>query len=97
MVERYVDIVEAISSILIVPTKILIKPKKNLNFMSYTNGNYNNDTLKILKSLKIELGFRHNMSIDISNENFEINNTKLEIARENHSTILNQIKKENFE
>ena len=65
--------------------------------MSYTNGNYNNDTLKILKSLKIELGFRHNMSIDISNENFEINNTKLEIARENHSTILNQIKKENFE
>ena len=65
--------------------------------MSYPNGNYNNDTLKILKSLKIELGFRHNMSIDISNENFEINNTKLEIARENHSTILNQIKKENFE
>ena len=37
------------------------------------------------------------MSIDISNENFKINNTKLEIARENHSTILNQIKKENFE
>ena len=65
--------------------------------MSYPNGNYNNDTLKILKSLKIELGFRHNMSIDISNENFEINNTKLEIARENHSTILKKIKKENFE
>ena len=78
-------------------SKILNKPKKYLNFMSYPNGNYNNDTLKILKSLKIELGFRHNMSIDMSNENFKINNTKLEIARQNHSTILNQIKEENFE
>ena len=87
--KEYIQCIDIIS-------KILNKPKKYLNCMSYPNGNYNNDTLEILKSLKIKLGFKHNMSINSMHEKSKINNSKLEIARQNHSIILKQIIKENF-
>ena len=64
---------------------------KEINSMSHPNGNYNKDTLKILTNLKLSIGFKPTMLID---ENMKkINNTNLEVARENHANILRQIKK----
>lgn len=68
-----------------------IKNKDNLNSMSHPCGNYNQDTKKILNKLKIEIGFRSNMSIDKKNGMKKINNSKFEIAREDHANIISKI------
>ena len=60
--------------------------KANINSMSHPNGNYNNDTLKILRELDISIGFRANMNLD--GNMTKINNSSLELARENHSNIM---------
>lgn len=52
--------------------------------MSHPCGNYNKDTLSILKKMGIEIGFRSNMSIR------EIT-SPLEIPREDHTNILKKI------
>jgi hypothetical protein len=54
--------------------------------MSHPCGNYNDDTLKVLKELGIEIGFKSTMTME--KENKKINNSPLEIAREDHSKIL---------
>ena len=61
--------------------------KSNINSMSHPNGNYNNDTLEILKNLNISIGFRANMNLE--DHMTKINNSSLELARENHSNIMN--------
>ena len=58
--------------------------------MSHPSGNYNVNTLKILKSLDIGLGFRDNMLIEGSMK--KINNSDLEISRSNHADLLRLIK-----
>ena len=55
---------------------------KPINSMSHPCGDYNSDTLNILKEIPIEIGFRSNMSIK------EIL-SPLEIPREDHSNIFN--------
>ena len=54
--------------------------------MSHPCGNYNDDTLKILKKLGINVGFRS--SLVPSNIR-----SALEIPREDHSNIINKIRK----
>lgn len=53
-------------------------------------GSYNKNTLKILNSLGVEIGFKQIMT----KESFmkKINNSKFEIAREDHSKIVSKLK-----
>jgi len=70
---------------------ILSKPKKEIKFMSHPCGSYNNDTLEILKELGIELGFKQIMTIEPEKGMKKINNSFLEIAREDHAIIYKQM------
>jgi hypothetical protein len=54
--------------------------------MSHPCGNYNKDTLDILSSKKINIGFRDNFNIKNINSN-------LEIPREDHANILKKMLK----
>ena len=56
--------------------------------MSHPNGSYNKYTLKILKELNLELGFRSSMIVDKTKKMKKINSSKYEIAREDHSNII---------
>lgn len=68
-------------------SNILDKPKNEIKFMSHPCGSYNNNTLEILKSLGIELGFKQIMTIEIEKGMEKINNSSLEVARQNHAQI----------
>lgn len=72
-------------------SKILNKSKDKIKFMSHPCGSYNRDTLEILKKLGIELGFKQIMSVEENKGMKSINNTHLEIARENHSKIFKEM------
>ncbi len=72
-------------------SNILNKPKNDIKFMSHPCGSYNEDTLKILKELKIELGFKQIMTLEPEKGMKKINNSFLEIARQNHSEILKRM------
>ena len=72
-------------------SKILNKPIKTINSMSHPLGSYNETSLEILRSLDVLLGFRDNMFINNKMKN--INNSNLEIAREDHSLIMRKLKK----
>ena len=72
-------------------SQVLGKPQNEIKFMSHPCGSYNKDTLKILKELGIELGFRQEMGIEPKKGVEKINNSFLEIARQNHTSILKRI------
>jgi hypothetical protein len=55
--------------------------------MSHPCGSYNAETLEILKELGIELGFKQIMTIEQEKEMKKVNNTFLEVAREDHAGI----------
>ena len=69
-------------------SEILNIDKNNIKYMSHPNGSYNDDTLKILQELKIELGFKPIMTIEPEKNMKKINNSSLEIARQDHSKIV---------
>ena len=56
--------------------------------MSHPCGSYNHDTLKILKDLGIELGFKDCMKIEPEKNMKKINNSFLEIARQDYTEII---------
>jgi peptidoglycan/xylan/chitin deacetylase (PgdA/CDA1 family) len=66
---------------------ILSKSKKEIKTLSHPCGSYNKDTLKILKELGIELGFKQIMTIEKEKGMKKINNSSLEIARQDHAAI----------
>ncbi len=68
-------------------SKILNKPKNEIKYMSHPCGSYNNYTLKILEELGIELGFHQITTIEPEKNMKKINNSFLEIAREDHANI----------
>jgi peptidoglycan/xylan/chitin deacetylase (PgdA/CDA1 family) len=68
-------------------SNILDKPKNEIKYMSHPCGSYNNDTLEILKELGVELGFKQIMTIEPEKGMKKLNNSFLEIARQNHSEI----------
>ena len=72
-------------------SRILDKPKNEIKYMSHPCGSYNNDTLKILKELGIELGFKQIMTIEPEKGMKKINNSFLEIARQDHTEIFKRM------
>ncbi len=72
-------------------TKILSKSQNDVKWMSHPCGSYNNNTLQILRELNIELGFKQIMSIETDKGMKSINNSFLEIARQDHANILRKI------
>lgn len=68
-------------------SEILHKPRENIKYMSHPCGSYNGYTLEILRELGIELGFKQIMSIEKERGMKKINNSCLEIAREDHAII----------
>jgi peptidoglycan/xylan/chitin deacetylase (PgdA/CDA1 family) len=72
-------------------SNLLDKPKNEIKSMSYPCGSYNKDTLNILKDLGIELGFKETMKIDTERGMKKVNNSILEIAREDHANIFNRM------
>lgn len=84
---EYIECVEKLS-------KLMKKTKKSFKFMSHPCGSYNKDTLKILKDLGVKLGFKQIMAVEKSKGMKFINNTNLEIARQDHAVIYNKMKHE---
>ena len=72
-------------------SEILNKPKNEIKVMSHPSGSYNMDTIEILKELGIKLGFKQIMKIELERGMKKINNSPLEIARQNHSEIIRKI------
>ena len=68
-------------------SNILDKPKNKIKSMSHPCGSYNNHTLEILKELGIELGFKQIMTIERERGMKKVNNSFLEIARQDHAII----------
>jgi len=68
-------------------SNILDKPKNEIKYMSHPCGSYNNDTLEILKKLGVELGFKQIMTIEREKGMKKLNNSYLEIARQDHALI----------
>ncbi len=68
-------------------SSILKKPKNKIKCMSHPCGSYNNDTLDILKKLGMELGFKQTMTFESEKGIKKINNSFLEIAREDQANI----------
>ena len=73
-------------------SNILNKPKNELIYMSHPCGSYNNQTLKLLNDMGIKLGFKQVMDIEIEKGMKKVNNSNLEIAREDHANILRRLK-----
>ncbi len=69
-------------------SKILNIGEGEIKFMSHPCGSYNDNTLKILQDIGIEIGFKQIMSIEKEKGMKKINNSFLEIARQDHSTII---------
>ena len=72
-------------------SNILNKPKNDIKFMSHPCGSYNVDTLEILKELGIELGFKQFMNIEPEKGMKKVNNSSLEIARQDHAGIFKRM------
>ncbi len=70
---------------------ILDKPKNEIKSMSHPCGSYNKDTLQILKELGIELGFKQIMTIEPEKGMKRVNNSFLEIARQDHADIFKRM------
>ena len=70
---------------------ILDKPKNKIKCMSHPCGSYNSDTLKILKELGIELGFKQIMTIEPEKGMKKVNNSFLEIARQDQADIFKRM------
>ena len=68
-------------------SSILDKPKNEIKYMSHPCDSYNENTLQILKELGIELGFKAIMKIEPEKNMKKINNSFLEIARQDHADI----------
>ena len=72
-------------------SNILSISRNEIKYMSHPCGSYNNDTLKVLKELGIELGFKQIMTIEREKGMSKVNNSFLEIAREDHTNILKRM------
>ena len=59
--------------------------------MSHPCGSYNMSTLEILKELGIKMGFKQIMNLEQDKGMKNINNSSLEIARQDHADIMKRI------
>ena len=72
-------------------SKILKKKSNYIKTSSHPLGSYNKNSLKILKELGIELAFKDSMEIEKEKGMRKINNSFLEIARQDHTEILKRM------
>ena len=72
-------------------SKILDVNIDELSIMSHPCGSYNMETLEILKNLNVDLGFTPIMKIEPEKGMKKINNSSLEIARQNHAMIIKNL------
>ena len=72
-------------------SKILGKSQDEIKWMSHPCGSYDNSTLQILKELGIELGFKQIMTIEPEKGMKKINNSFLEIGRQDHNEIVKRM------
>ena len=72
-------------------SKILGKSQDEIKWMSHPCGSYDNNTLQILEELGIELGFKQIMTIEPEKGMKKINNSFLEIGRQDHSEIVKRM------
>ncbi|MBF96480.1 MAG: hypothetical protein CFH34_00961 [Alphaproteobacteria bacterium MarineAlpha9_Bin4] len=70
---------------------ILETSRSEIKFMSHPCGSYNNDTLEILKELGIKMGFKQIMNLEQDRGMKNINNSFLEIARQDHADIMKRM------
>ena len=54
-------------------------------------GSYNQNSLEVLKELGIELAFKDSMKVERETGMKKINNSPLEIAREDHAEIFKRM------
>ena len=73
--------------------KVLNDKKYKFISMSHPCGSYNENTKKVLKQLGIKLGFKQIMTIEKEKKMRKVNNSNLEIARQDHADIIRMIKK----
>lgn len=69
--------------------KQILGNKSIYESMSHPNGSYNKYTLSILGKLNLKIGFKSNTLIEKEKQMTKINNSNFEIAREDHSNIVN--------
>lgn len=69
-------------------SEILKINKTDIKYMAHPCGSYNKDTIKILTDLGIQLGFKEIMTIEPEKGMTKINNSFLEIARQDHAAII---------
>ena len=72
-------------------SRILNVDKKTINSVSYPSGSYNENTIKILKDLNIEIAFKNTMFLEPGRKNKKINNSAFEIARQDHAQIMSNL------
>lgn len=72
-------------------SKIIQCESDDILSMSHPCGSYNYNTLRVLKKLKINIGFTSSTFSDKNTK--KINNSQYEIAREDHSAIIRMMKK----
>jgi peptidoglycan/xylan/chitin deacetylase (PgdA/CDA1 family) len=72
-------------------SKILGKSQNLIKCMSHPCGSYNKNTFQVLRKLGIELGFKQIMTIEKEKGMRKINNSFLEIARQDHAGIIKRM------
>lgn len=72
-------------------SNVLKKPKNEIKYMSHPCGSYDDNTLKILRELGIEIGFKQIMTIEPEKNMKKINNSFLELARQDHAEIIRRM------
>ena len=87
----YQDQLEDYSKNKLFLSEILNKSSNYIQTASHPFGSYNQDTLKVLDNLGIKLAFKDSMLIEKEKKMKRINNSKFEIAREDHINILRRI------
>jgi len=78
--KEYMENLEILSNLLEINNK-------KIKTMSHPCGEYNNETIKVLKKMNIELGFKQVMFIEKDKNMKKINNSQFEIARQDISNI----------
>ena len=73
--------------------KILKKNSNLIKSSSHPCGSYNKNSLKVLKELGIDIAFKDSMSVDYEMGMNSINNSSLEIARQDHMEIYKMMNK----
>ena len=74
-------------------SEILKKDKSDFKCMSHPCGSYNEDTKSVLNELGVKLGFKQIMTLEKEKKMKKLNNSSVEIARQDHADIMSMMQK----